>query len=573
MGRSTVPQSHASATDASSTPLEDILALHRALIAARAQSPDLDAFLAAVLETLCGHLGADGALIGLCTPDHRGLTRVAATGAAPPVLPSTTVPPLPCRFPGDAADRNARALEWAEAVAESSGPQALAAAMLAVRGQDIGIVCLFGQPQAPRTAWQQEGLEAAALEIGLATSHLQLRADVEASLRQRTERWSALYELAVALTRGMDSDQLLDDLVQRAIQLLHARGGSLSITDEATGESVVTVAYLDGAPSPMMTGYRLPPGRGLAAQVMQSGHTLYVPDYQFPEGQPSESGLRTSVIAAPLFVQNEAAGVLAVGDNPAIRTFTDDDIQTVELLAQAAGAILEKVYGRRQQQSLTILNERARLARELHDGLAQNLASLLLKAELCHDLAREGDPGLPNELDQLADGIQRAVRETRAAIASLHDSPSTTARLLKALGLLAARFEEQTGQPVELVYEADQELDLSSAQHMALLRLAQEALTNVRKHASATRVCVCLNAACRKTIELSVEDNGHGFDRVAVDQASGHYGILGMRTRMEELGGSFRIDTQPGAGTTVTAVLPLTGGRPGDGENNGPHRR
>ncbi len=539
------------------------MALHRALISARAASMDLDAFLAAVLETLRVHLRADGVLIGLCDPESRDLARVASSGNVPPVSPGLTLATLPCFCPSVDPDRHALAVGWAEVVSQGSVLQVLGAAALAVRDDDIGIVCLFGLPDTPRTPWHQEGLAAAALEIGLATAHLRLRQGVEERLRERNERWSALYELAVSLTRVMDSDQLLDELVQRTIRLLRARGGSLSVIDKVTGEVVVTVAYRDGAPAPMI-GYRLPPGKGLSARVMQSGQTLHLPEYVFPEGAASNAGLRTALIAVPLFVQGVPAAVLAVGDDPAVRQFTRDDIETVELLAQAGGAILEKVHGRMREQALTIHRERSRLASELHDGLAQNLASLLLKAELCHDLAQSGAPQLAAELDTLADGLQRAIRETRGTIASLHDSASGSTRLLDALRLLATQFEEQVGQRVEIVCVGDEERRLSAGQHTALVRLAQEALTNVRKHANATRVCVYLNASCQKTIELSVQDNGNGFDLEVAGARAGHFGIVSMRSRMEELGGLLRIDSKIGSGTTVTAVLPLGGGQPGD---------
>lgn len=542
-------------------PLQDILALHRALVSARARLPDLDAFLLDVLETLCHHLRAEGGLIGLCDSGRRTFAQIVRSGAAPAV-PSNGLlsTPLPCHFQAEAAERNAMAVAWAEEAARGSELAVLGAAGLAVRDDAMGIVCLFGAAGCERFAWQQEGLAAAALEIGLAVSHLRLRRDVESRLRERNERWSALYEIALALTRVMDSDQLLDELVRRAIRLLRTRGGSLSVTDEVTGESVVTVAYINGKPAEPMLGYRMPPGEGLAAHVMATGHTLHLPDYEF-EQHSALSKLRTSVIAAPLFVQDQAVGVLAVGDDPAVRQFTEDDVQTVELLAQAAGAILEKAHGRSQERSLTIHRERARLARELHDGLAQNLASLLLRAEVCHDIARHSAPDLAPPIDALAEGIQQAVRETRAAIASLHEAPSDGERLMDALSLLAARFESQTRVPVALSWEGQAHRSFPAATHMALLRVAQEALANVRKHACARNVCAHLNASDPKIVELTVHDDGCGFDAQQMDATDDRqrFGLRGMRGRMEELGGSLTIDTARGCGTTVTAVVPLSG--------------
>ena len=102
------------------------------------------------------------------------------------------------------------------------------------------------------------------------------------------------------------------------------------------------------------------------------------------------------------------------------------------------------------------------------------------------------------------------------------------------------------------------------AQQVALLGVAQEALTNVRKHASPTQVCVSLHTLRPNSIELIVEDDGCGFDPAALDEGAddGHFGIASMRARIEELGGSLRIASGVGCGAIVTAVLPLTA--PGD---------
>ncbi len=557
-----MPRSLASLSAGSTLiPLADILALHRALAQARAGAADLDSFLREVLGTLCEHLRADGAVVGLCDAQHQCLERAITTGRAPSVLSGDSLDAaLPCVRSQKDDDAEATALAWAERVAASEQLVALAGCPLLFQGEVIGLICLFGRAVA-RRPWQQEGLRAAALEISLAVAHLRLRQEVEEQLRQRNERWAALYELAVSLTSATDSDVLLDELVRRAVRLLRARGGSLSILDEVTGETVISVAYVNGATSGDMLGYRLPAGQGLAADVIRSGRTLRMPDYQFVAQSGNPLHLRTSVVAVPLFVQNEAVGVLAVGDNPLARRFTEDDVQTLELLAQAAGAVLEKLHGRAQEQALTIHRERARLARELHDGLAQNLASLLLKAELCHDVAQTVAPQLAGQIDALAEGIQQAVRETRAAIASLHEAPSDGERLMDALSLLAARFESQTRVPVALSWEGQAHRSFPAATHMALLRVAQEALANVRKHACARNVCAHLNASDPKIVELTVHDDGCGFDAQQMDATDDRqrFGLRGMRGRMEELGGSLTIDTARGCGTTVTAVVPLSG--------------
>ncbi|MCU0507756.1 MAG: GAF domain-containing sensor histidine kinase [Anaerolineae bacterium] len=540
-------------------PLQDILALHRALISARARLPNADAFLAEVLDILRNHLKADGGLIGLCDLSRQSFASIVTSGVVPaPAALSDPKARLLRNGRVGGFDAQGVALGWAEQVAAVSGLEALAAAALSLRDETLGLVCLFGCAGAERHDWQQEGLAAAALEIGLAVSHLRLRADVESRLRERNERWSALYEMAVSLTRDLDNIELLDEIVRRAIHLLHTRGGGLSLIDEVTGESSVWVAYDRGEPMPQMIGRRFAPGEGLLGRILRTGEPQLEPAYLFPPADAQSPPLRLSVMGAPLFAGASCIGMLAVGDDPESRRFSTDEMQTLVLLAQQAGALLERIRGHAQRELLTVHRERARLARELHDGLAQNLASLLLKAELCNDMARGANPELAEQIELLAEGIQQAVRETRAAISSLHEAPSDGESLMDALSLLAARFESQTGVPVALSWEGQAHREFPPATRVALLRVAQEALANVRKHACAQSVCAHLNASSPKTVELTVHDDGCGFDArsEALDGAQ-HFGLRGMRDRVEELGGSLRVDSTPGQGATVTAMLPL----------------
>lgn len=539
--------------------LARVLCLYRTLVDVLARPASIQALLDHALQTVVDHLGATGGATVIVDPHASSPAMHSSCGALAGFDHGGWFARAcgPGRCERERAALAALAGEWGAAAAASAGAALLGATSWVSHRGEYGLACIVGAADIPTGGWRGEALAAAAGLVGHAIERMRLGEDLRSRLVERDERWASLYEISVALTREMDSDRLLDELVQRAIHVLHAHGGNLSVADAATGESLVTVAYVNGAPAPTMAGYRLPPGVGLAAQVLRSGRTLHLPDYQLAEHLRAGQPRCMTVIAAPLFVQNAPVGVLTVGDDAAARQFTQDDIQTLELLAQAAGAVLEKAYGRQQEQSLAVHRERARLARELHDGLAQNLASLLLKAELCHVLAQEPAPELVCELDELAAGLQRAIRETRTAIFALRDGAAGRERLVDGLRLLAVRFEEQTGTPVEITWAGAVERCLAPDQHIALLRLAQEALTNIRKHAQATRICVNLNATCPKKVELSVQDNGKGFDLDALSPASEHFGLHAMRERMTELGGDLRIETGVGSGTTVVAVLPL----------------
>lgn len=554
----------------SNQPLGAVLGLYQALVTVLARPASLTAMLDDALQTIVRHLGANGGAVTIWQPGSASPGFGACCGCLDRAdirgrlslglhLAERTV-----------ADEllAALAVEWGEVAASGAGQALLGATAWRTHRGEYGVACIVGVTGAGAVAWRQEALAAAIGLVGHAMERMRLAGEMEARLAKRDARWASLYETSIALARALDSEGLLDDIVRRAIDLLHARGGALSLVDDATGDSIVKVAYIEGEPAPAILGQRARPGEGLVGQVIARGEPMLIPDHDF--GGPTPPSLHTAVIAAPLFVQGVCVGALAVGDRPARRQLSHDDLQALALLAQQAGALLERERGRRHDDILALHGERNRLARELHDGLAQSLASLLLKAELCRTLAGAGNAALAHELDQLADGLQRAIRETRSAIASLHDAPATGERLVDALGLLTARFQEQSGITVELTWQGSPDLPLPPAHHMALLRVAQEALTNVRKHAQAGQVRVNLHTTRRKTVVLSVQDDGCGIshEQMAAATDGGHYGVLNMRARIEELGGSLRIKTGPGCGTTVKAVLPLlrtgAGGRAKD---------
>ena len=118
----------------------------------------------------------------------------------------------------------------------------------------------------------------------------------------------------------------------------------------------------------------------------------------------------------PLISEGRAIGALTVSDDTPGRRFTEDDAQTLSLFAQQAALILEGARRRQQERELALNAERTRLARDLHDGLAQDLAALLLRADACQSLLGEGDEALRDQLEAISVGLQQAIRDARATI-------------------------------------------------------------------------------------------------------------------------------------------------------------
>jgi signal transduction histidine kinase len=209
------------------------------------------------------------------------------------------------------------------------------------------------------------------------------------------------------------------------------------------------------------------------------------------------------------------------------------------------------------RQQLLIDEERARIARELHDGLAQLLGYVTTKAMAVRLMLDNGQMESANQhLLQLEEAARELFVDVRQAILDLKMMGVSSTGLTDTLKDLRAQFTRLSGLPVELALDPGVEsLSLPPQIELHLLRIAQEALANVRKHASATNAWISLQI--RETVlELTVSDNGRGFDPAQVQATlRPHFGVGSMRERAQAMGAEFGLDSDPGAGTRVRVRL------------------
>ncbi|MBV8605701.1 MAG: CHASE3 domain-containing protein [Pelomonas sp.] len=196
-------------------------------------------------------------------------------------------------------------------------------------------------------------------------------------------------------------------------------------------------------------------------------------------------------------------------------------------------------------------DERAHLARELHDELGALLTAAKLDVARVRRLVVKGETAdIVERLGHMAGLIDEGITLKRRIIEDLRPSALANLGLTPALEILAREFGERSGLTIETSFA---EVDADAGGKLAIYRLVQEALTNVLRHAQARQVWVTLRHDGAQTL-LSVRDDGRGFDPAAVP--AGHHGLLGMRYRMESLGGTLRLASAPGQGTEVEARVP-----------------
>ena len=199
--------------------------------------------------------------------------------------------------------------------------------------------------------------------------------------------------------------------------------------------------------------------------------------------------------------------------------------------------------------------ERERLAREIHDTLAQDLAGLVLTAQRGLRDLRSGNPaGAEKQLAVLEENARHALSETRALVASGAAVGVDGGGLATALRRLGERFERETG--IIVTVDADDAAALDRDGEVVLLRCAQEALANVRKHSAASAAALTLTVRAGE-VDLGITDDGSGFDPAV---PSSGFGLTGLRDRLAIVRGTLAVSAAPGGGTTLIATLPATPG-------------
>jgi len=225
--------------------------------------------------------------------------------------------------------------------------------------------------------------------------------------------------------------------------------------------------------------------------------------------------------------------------------YTGDILRLGFFVALLIGGAQELRLAQRALARSATLDERRRLAREIHDGIAQDLAYIVQQGD-----ALAGRPGAPAASAEIATAARRALIESRGVIAALVrplDEP-----LEAALTRVARDMAARGGAAVHADIEPGVELPAHTGE--ALLRIVGEAVTNAVRHGEARTVR--LHLRCEPRLELSISDDGAGFDPAALAGVNDHHGIRGMRERVDALGGELQIASRPGDGTTVRVSLP-----------------
>lgn len=282
-----------------------------------------------------------------------------------------------------------------------------------------------------------------------------------------------------------------------------------------------------------------------------------------------------SLLGVPIRSPDGTVGGLYLADREDSQPFGRHELSLLERFATQAALAITNARLHRHLTTLAISEERERITREMHDSLAQVLGYVITKTSALREMLRQPDrlPDAERHLRQLEQAARDAYADVREAILSLRTSLAPHRSLTETLRSYLERWQEQTGITVSADIEPtdDTLCGLQPIAELQLLRIVQEGLANVRKHAQATKVRLILHRT-DSMIQVILEDDGIRFDPTLLERT--HYprfGLATMRERAEAVGGTLLIDSKPGHGTRIVVTPPL--GVITAGSNGGHHAR
>ena len=288
---------------------------------------------------------------------------------------------------------------------------------------------------------------------------------------------------------------------------------------------------------------------------MTSGEPVLLGDLAGdPAGDPASRPELKSLLAAPLLSPERAVlGAILVGNRRA-SGFQPRQLALLQTIAGQVALVVQNASLMAELEYQTMLQERARLAREIHDGLAQTIGFLKLQAAQLRTQLDSGDAARARQsADLFYTTLSEAYQDARQAIDGLRVSPDECG-LTGWLHQIASEFQDLSGLPVHLE-ESSVEAQVSPEVQAQLIRIVQEALSNVRKHARAREVWLALRQT-NGDLVLEVRDDGEGFTPQDITNASRH-GLRSMRERAELIGADFQVISRPQQGATVRVRLPV----------------
>ncbi len=423
----------------------------------------------------------------------------------------------------------------------------------------IGVVNIETTKLNAYTEADQRLLETVAAQIAVAIQNAHLYEQVqrhaeelEQRVADRTRELSALYEVTAVASESLGLETTLARSLERVLEAMRSDVGLIHLLDEE-GKGLRLAAQQGIPPDLVLQIESIPAQEGLARWVIEHDELLILPDIT-PDPRLSVEGTAPPrrYIGVPMQASGQVVGVLAVLRETTQPSFGEEEVALLTSIADQVGAVVESTQLRERAEQAAVMEERQRLARDLHDSVTQSLYSVTLLAETGRRSVQAGNvENVAGYLARLGEVAQQALKEMRLLIYELRPPKLEREGLAGALQERLDAVEGRTGIEARLLVEA--EVELPAAVEEAFYRIALEALNNVLKHAAATFVTVRICPDGERA-ELEIVDDGQGFDLNTVSDMGG-MGLITMQERAEQLGGELTILSVPEEGTSIRVTV------------------
>ncbi len=370
--------------------------------------------------------------------------------------------------------------------------------------------------------------------------------------RRAQDRLEAVLEVSQAILSGDPADTVLQLIAHRARTLVEADAAMIATPGDQADQLVLRAT--DGLDAGDLRGMEVPLEGSTWGLVLAEGGPMLFDDLA-ADPRAFQPVMRKvdlgPALGVPLVAGGRVLGSLLLGNRHGGRPFAQSDLTLVLLFAAQAGVAVEYAHIREELQRLAVVEDRERIARELHDGAIQALFAVGMGLQAAAIVA--ADAGLRRRLEGAVAQIDEVIRDLRNYIFELRPAILGDRQFDQALRQLAAELEANEG--VVAVVDIDPRVAEKLGPRTAdVLQLAREALSNVGRHAQAQTCRLRLQGEGSNAL-LEVEDDGQGFDVQRVE-SSGH-GLRNFQERAIRLGGSVTVLSEPGSGTTVRVLIPL----------------
>jgi signal transduction histidine kinase len=374
-----------------------------------------------------------------------------------------------------------------------------------------------------------------------------------ASLYQETRRrehWlEALGEITSQILEGAEADSLLASIAEHARELAGADSATILTTTSSPGDLVVVAAA--GAYAPQVQGQSVPAAKSISGAVMETGKPLHTEDAATLGGAYLPIIRRGRVgpaIFVPLRVRGRSTGTLMVARLKGGRRFDEGTIRLVETFANQASVSIEYARAQSDVRRLGLMEERERIAKELHDGIIQSLFAVGMNLQSTALLS--GSPETAARVEGAVGELDRVIRDLRNYIFGLRPGILADRQLDQALTSLVEEARRSAPTQIEIDVDATLTATLSSRSH-EIVQLTREALSNIARHSGAKHASVRLARRGAQAV-LSIEDDGVGFDPGGSSAGSG---MRNMRERAAAMRGKLRVSSN-GKGTKLRLTFP-----------------